>query len=83
MKANEALVRRLKSLPEREFDLLLRVSPDAEDAAAKVANRGVQVRRRFRLTHALAVRASGQAALRLLQEPWVVRVEEDRDVRAL
>ncbi len=83
MKADEALVRRLKSFPEREFDLLLRVSPDARDAAAEVGKRGLEVRRRYRLIDALAVRASGKEALRLMEEPWVVSVEEDRDVQAL
>ncbi len=83
VKADEALVRRLKAFPKRQFDLLLRVSPDARDAAGKVEKRGVEVRRRFRLTHALAVRVSGEEALRLMEEPWIVGVEEDREVRAL
>ena len=83
MKADEALVRRLQSAPDREFDLLLRLSADAGDAIGRLSKRGVQVRRRFRLIQALAVRASGKEALRLLEEPWVVAVEEDKEVRAL
>lgn len=83
MKADETLVRRLQSAPERDFDLLLRLSADASDAVDRLSQRGVRVRRRFRLIQALAVRASGKEALRLLEEPWVVAVEEDKEVRAL
>jgi hypothetical protein len=43
----------------------------------------VEVRRTLSLIRAVAVRASGRQALRLLDEPWLVRMEEDSIVRAM
>jgi hypothetical protein len=37
----------------------------------------------LRLTHALSIRCSGKQAMALLKEPWIVRVQADRPVKAL
>jgi len=83
MKADNALLRRLRAAPESEFLLIVQVSQDVDGAAGRLQSSGLEVRRLLRLISALAVRASGEQTLRLLEEPWVLRVEEDRPVQAL
>lgn len=82
-KADEGLIRQLKQSPAGEFYLILRVSGDVEDVTEKLRAGPIEVRRLLRLIGAVAVRAQGHEALRLLDEPWLVRMEEDRPVRAL
>ena len=82
-KADERLVRRLKDAPDADFRLILRVSGDLSDAVAKLQQDSVEVRRTLSLIRSLAVRASGRQALRLLDEPWLLRMEEDSIVRAM
>lgn len=78
-----ALRESLSKRPQDEADLIVRVSGDLEQRAVLLAQRGVQVKHQLRLTHALAIRCTGQAALELLSLPWVERVERDRPVRAM
>ncbi len=82
-KADERLIRQLEQSPAGEFHLILRVSGDVEDVAEKLRATPIEVRHALRLIGAVAVRAQGKEALRLLDEPWLVRMEEDRPVRAL
>lgn len=82
-KADERLVRRLREAPDADFLLILRVSGEPGDAAGKLQATSVEVRRTLSLIRAVAVRASGRQALRLLDEPWLLRMEEDSAVRAL
>jgi hypothetical protein len=82
-KASETLARRLRDAPDTDFLLILRVSGEAGDAAAALRRESVEVRRTLSLIRAVAVRASGRQALRLLDEPWLVRMEEDGIVRAM
>jgi len=72
-----------QSNPNESVDLILRISGDVSQLAVALEQRGIAVKRRFRLTHSLAIRCSGKAALQLLKEPWITRVEADRPVKAL
>lgn len=70
--------------PNEPVDLIVHVSGDMGQLAATLEQRGIVVKRRFRLTHSLGIRcSSGQAALQLLKEPWITRIELDRPVKAL
>jgi hypothetical protein len=82
-KADEQLIQRLKQSPADDFYLILRVSGDVAEVAQRLRAAPVEVRHALRLIGAVAVRAQGKEALRLLDEPWLVRMEEDRPVRAL
>jgi hypothetical protein len=73
----------LGNQPRELVNLIVRVSGDLEQRAVLLSQRGVQIRHQLRLTKALAVRCSGEAALKLLSLPWVERIEEDRPVRAM
>jgi len=72
-----------QSNPNEPVDLIVHVSGDMIQLAVALEQRNVTVKRRFRLTHSLAIRCSGKAALQLLKEPWITRVEADRPVKAL
>lgn len=74
---------RLQADPDATVGLIVRVSGDLEHRAEELARRGLAVQRRLRLIAALAVRATGRQALALAGEPWVLKIEEDRQVRAL
>lgn len=74
---------RLQAAPDVNVRLIVRVDGDLGRRAEELARRGVTVRRRLRLISALAVSATGGQALALSAEPWVRRIEEDLEVRAL
>lgn len=82
-KADAHLIQRLQQSPDGDFHLILRVSGDVADVAERLRATPVEVRHALRLIGAVAVRAQGKEALRLLDEPWLVRMEEDRPVHAL
>lgn len=77
------LRRACREHPDQPFDLIIRVSGDLAQRSEALAKRGVQVRRKLRLTSALGVRCSGSTALKLARSPWVTRIEADGPVRAL
>lgn len=82
-KLDPQLRARLLARPDAPAALIVRVSGDLEQRADQVARRGLAVERRLRLIGGLALRATGRQALALAAEPWVLRIEEDREVRAL
>ncbi len=82
-KLDPQLRARLQARPDAPVGLIVRVSGDLEQRADEAARRGLAVCRRLRLIGALALRATGRQALDLAGEPWVLRIEEDREVRAL
>jgi len=78
-----SLERALASNPAEEVDLILRLESSPPDLMEALEKHGVEVRRRFRLSRSISVRCRGSAALALLDEPWLKRVEDDRPMRAL
>ena len=82
-KLDPQLRARLQARPDTPAALIVRVSGDLEQRADDVARRGMRVERRLRLIGGLALRATGRQALDLAGEQWVLRIEEDREVRAL
>ncbi|MFH1084885.1 MAG: hypothetical protein V1772_03895 [Chloroflexota bacterium] len=69
--------------PDEMVGLILRVEGDVMERAAALEERGVQVRRRYKLTNSISVRCSARVALALLRLGWIQRVEPDRPMRAL
>lgn len=74
---------RLKAAGDAPVDLIVRTADKPAQYAAQVAALGVEVRHAYTLLPGMAVTASGAAALRLADEPWVIGIEPDRAVRAL
>jgi len=82
-KADSRLVQRLREAPDTDFLLILRVSGEVGKAVTALQNESVHVRHMLTLISAVSVRASGVQALGLLDEPWLLRMEEDGIVRAI
>jgi hypothetical protein len=73
----------LKDRSHEPVDLIIHISGEMSALEPLLAQRGVEVRRQFRLTRALSIRCNGSVALSLAKEPWVSRMELDRPVNAL
>lgn len=77
------LLQRMETDPDAEMRLIVRVDGDPVPAAERLAKGPVRVLRTFTLVPGLAVAGKARDCLRLLDEPWVRQVEEDRPVRAM
>ncbi len=78
-----------------EFEAKLRADPSAQvavivttdDSPGEFTSRaqavGFKVHRQYKLRHMLALRGPADAALALLEEPWVLFVEEDQPVTTM
>ena len=83
MRGEKGLLDRLQRNPKTHFDLILRVTGSAADAASGLTQRGIIVRRTLSLTNSLSISATGAQASQLAREPWAESLEEDKPVRAL
>lgn len=72
-----------RASPRKKVDLILHVDGNVQERAHLLETQGVEVRRTFRLTRTLSVRCTASRALKLLDLPWVTRVETDSTVHAL
>ncbi len=81
MKVEAELLKRLQANPEAEFRLIVRTRGEPGQYLTRLQSLGIAVRRQFRLTRSLALTARAAAALRLADEAWVEKIEEDRIVR--
>lgn len=77
------LVKALREHPNDVVDLIIHVSGDLGQCVEALQKRGVEIRRRFRLTGALGIRCTGKIALSLARSSWVTKIEVDGPVRAL
>jgi len=77
------LLRRMREDPESDMRLIVLVEGDPAPAAERLTSGPVRVLRTFTLVPGLAVVGKARDCLRLLDEPWVSRVEEDREVRTM
>jgi hypothetical protein len=78
-----ALSKALREHPGDVVDLIIHVSGDLGQRVAALEKRGVEIRRRFRLTGAVGIRCTGKTALSLARSSWVTKIEADGPVRAL
>ncbi len=77
-----ALERKLREHPNAVVRLIVRVTGEATEARSRLRGLGAVVHRSFVLVPGFAVSCSSSTAIRLLREPWVVSIEEDRVVSA-
>lgn len=82
-KIDPTLAAKLATRSSASFDLIVRVAAVNEAAAAALAHLGFEVRRSIHLVPSFAVSGPGSAVAALVEQPWVLAVEEDRPVRAL
>lgn len=81
-KADPILVTRWRQQPRQQQELIVQVTADMEQATARLAQRGIRVRRVLRLIHSAAVTCSGEQALSLLEQPWIERISPNASVKA-
>lgn len=74
---------RLKSDPDAVVQLIVRATDDPAAVADRARALGIKVRRQYRLTRSLAIAGKASLCLRLLDEPGVTSIEEDREVHTM
>ncbi len=77
------LVQQLHEQPQQTVDLIVRTAGDATPHLDWLAAQGLQVNQQFKLNPGVAVSGTGQAALKLLEQAWVVSIELDKPVKAV
>jgi hypothetical protein len=82
-KIEATLLEKLRADPEVQFNLIVRLKGESSQYLTQLEADGIQVRRTLRLLNAVAVRGSGAAALKLATEPWIISIEEDRQVHTM
>jgi len=82
-KVEAELLGKLSADPEAEFRLIVKTEGEPGQYLARLQTLGIEVRRKFRLTRSLAITAKAAAALRLADEAWVEKIEEDQIVRTM
>ncbi len=82
-KCTRELLNRIAREPSENLDLLLRVQEAGQVQRAAIESAGFVVRHQTTIVPCFAVSGPGLALNALLNEPWLVCVEEDRPVEAL
>lgn len=82
-KINPELAQQLETKQNETFNLIVRTQGDAKAQLVFCQAEGIQVKQQFRLSPGLAVTASGEAALKLLDQAWVRSVELDQQVTTM
>lgn len=75
-------MKQLQQDPESSVRLIVRTRGDPDENVRRLEERGLRVAGRLRLIRSLAVQGKASAGLAILDEDWVVAIEEDRPVKA-
>ena len=79
---SETLRGKLEAAPHKPVDLIVRTESDPARFADRAAELGFSVKHQFRLLPGMAIAGPASGVPALLDEDWVVSVEEDRPVAA-
>jgi hypothetical protein len=82
-KISPELEQDLRARPTETVDLIVRTRGDATPRLDWLAAVGLQVTQQFKLVPGVAVSGSGQDALKLLTQDWVLSVETDQPVSTM
>jgi hypothetical protein len=82
-KIDNVLRQNLAADPERSVALIIRTAGDPTPHLPRLAELGLQVGHQFKLVPGVSVAGRAAAALSLLDETWIVRIEEDRPVKTM
>lgn len=77
------LLERLRQSPQQHVALIITVDGDPHLYESVVQALGLTVRRTFGLTHQMAVEGAAHGFEVLGRKSWVVKMEEDKPVRAM
>jgi hypothetical protein len=82
-KISPELEQDLRTRPDETVDLIVRTRGDATPRLEWLAAAGLHVTQQFKLVPGVAVSGSGQDALKLLTQDWVLSVETDQPVSTM
>jgi len=77
------LKEKLQSLGGEEVNLIIHFKGEPSSCSARLREMGFEIKREYSLLKAFAVKGKASDALKLLDEPWVEKVEEDKTVSIL
>ena len=77
------LKQELERNPNTVANVIVLVKDEASVYTNQVRARGITIRRAYTLIHGLALSGSGSAIIALASEPWVVSIEEDKQVHTM
>ncbi len=69
--------------PDEIVRLIIHLARPPKNLPSVLEKRGVRVKHEYRLINAVAIETSAKMALELEKEAWVVKIEEDKEVKAL
>jgi len=82
-KIDNGLRKNLAADPERSVALIIRTAGDPTPHLPRLAELGLRVGHQFKLVPGVSVAGRAAAALSLLDEDWIVKIEEDRPVKTM
>ena len=82
-KMDPAFKQQLESAPVQRYDVIIRVAGDPRDLADRVVQHGLHIQHTYRLIQALSASGLGTAILAVADEPWVVKIEPDQEMRTM
>jgi len=78
MKIKAEFEAKLRADPTTQVAVIVTTDGSPSEFAPCAETVGLKVHRQYKLRHMLALRGPANAALALLEEPWVLSVEEDQ-----
>lgn len=80
MKIAPDLEHTLKRAPQTDAAVIVHVHGDPTQYIGSMESLGLSVARTFRLTNTLAVHGAASCVLELADQPWVIKIESDRQI---
>lgn len=77
------LQKRLQLDPDANVSLILRLTDSPDHHVNALTALGLTIRFTFTLTPAVAVQGKASACLKLVEQPWVLAIEEDKPVHTM
>ena len=82
-KISSELEQQLRAEPNKIVDLIVRTRGDATPHLDWLAAANLRVTQQFRLVPGVAISCSGQDAIKLLTQDWVLSIELDQPVSTM
>lgn len=82
-KIDSVFHQKLAANPEESVALIVRTDGDPSPHLPRLTELGLKVGHQFRLVPGVSVTGSAGAALSLIEEKWVISIEEDRPVKTM
>lgn len=83
MKMKARFEEKLRANPSAKVAVIVTTDGSPDEFAPRAEAMRLKVHRQYKLRHMLALRGPANAVLALLDEPWVLFVEEDQPVTTM